>query len=133
MLGKWRLQTGATISAVLLTAMASCTNAAPTSTSGIRVQGGTITMGQIQAPNWIFPFVDGAHARILNTLGFQYFMYRPLYPFGLNGKPQINFAASPGDPPKFSNSNQTVTVHLKNWKWSDGTKVSPHNVAFWMG
>lgn len=134
MFGYRQRQAGAVMSAVLLTTViASCTNTATTSSSGTPVQGGTITVGQIQAPNWIFPFVDGAHARVLNAGGFQYFMYRPLYFFGLNGRAQINYPVSPGDPPKFSNGNQTVTVHLKNWKWSDGTNVSPRNVAFWMG
>lgn len=84
-------------------------------------------------PNFIFPFMTSAYFSEANTGQFQYLMYRPLYFFGSNGKPTVNTSLSLADyPPKFTNRDTTVTVTLKNYRWSNGERVSAQDVVFWM-
>ena len=75
-------------------------------------------------PNWIFPFIDSAHSSIDNRNQFEYLMYRPLYWFGDNGQPVPNDSLSLASPPAFSNGNKTVTITMKNYKWSNGEPVT---------
>ncbi len=59
-------------------------------------------------------------------------LFRPLYWYGNNYSPTINYDYSIGKAPVFSNNDQTVTVNLKNWKWSNGESVTSRDVAFWV-
>ena len=83
-------------------------------------------------PNWIFPFIDSAHSSIDNRNQFEYLMYRPLYFFGDNGQPVPNGSLSLANPPAFSNGNKTVTITMKNYKWSNGEPVTATGVEFWL-
>jgi peptide/nickel transport system substrate-binding protein len=115
--------------AVLLI-LASCTTSANTG----QTTTGTATFA-LQAgyqPNYIFPFLGQDNATVANGY-LQGMLYRPLYYLGKNGSPELNDAASLADAPTFSNGNQNVTVHLRNFQWSDGSKLSPRNVAFFIG
>ena len=47
-------------------------------------------------------------------------MYRPLYWFGNGTTPNLNPSLSLADNPVYTNSGTTVTVDLKNYKWSNG-------------
>ena len=67
-----------------------------------------------------------------NVDQFQYLMYRPLYWFGVGTAFKLNTSLSVATAPVYSNGDTTVTVNLKNWKWSDGETVSAADVLFFM-
>ena len=66
----------------------------------------------------------------INNFEFQYLMYRPLYWFGQNGQPVVNYALSVANPPKVN--GKTLTITLKHYMWSDGTPVTAQDVVFWL-
>lgn len=82
-------------------------------------------------PNYIFPLMNGTYFSVYNSQYFQYFFYRPLYFFGNGQKLGVNNQVSLAYPPAFSNNDQTVTVTLKPYKWSDGQPVTARDVQFW--
>ena len=81
-------------------------------------------------PTYIFPYTDSADESNLNNSEFQYLMYRPLYWFGQNGQPVVNYALSVANQPKVN--GKTLTITLKHYMWSDGTKVTAQDVVFWL-
>ncbi|MGH9298013.1 MAG: ABC transporter substrate-binding protein [Acidimicrobiales bacterium] len=85
-------------------------------------------------PNWILPFASLTYFSVANLTQFQYLIYRPLYWFGqvTSSDPTVDFSLSVADAPTWSNSNKTVTMKMKGWKWSNGTKVDAQSVMFWM-
>ena len=83
-------------------------------------------------PNYIFPFMTLAHFGVNNIDYFQYYMYRPLYMFGSHNSITVNNKLSLAKAPVFSNGDKTITITLKNYKWSDGEKVDAADVLFWM-
>ena len=105
------------------------TTAAPT-----KVAGGTayFAEGPGAPPNYIFPMTPGQFFSINNLAQFQILMYRPLYFFGVGQQAVINNSLSLANPPVYSNNNQTVTVTLKPYVWSNGEPVSARDVVFWM-
>ena len=107
----------------------------PSAATGPRVKGGTATIPLISGsiPNYIFPFTPSQYAAYPNPQGFQWLMWRPLYFIGNNNNPGIDFADSLAGPPVYSDGDRTATITLKRWKWSDGSSLTPANVAFWMG
>jgi peptide/nickel transport system substrate-binding protein len=92
----------------------------------------TFALGAGVVPDWIFPFIDSAHSSIDNRNQFEYLMYRPLYWFGQSGQPVLNADLSLADPPVYSNHDQTVTITLKSYRWSDGEAVTTQGIAFWL-
>ncbi|MHB1533364.1 MAG: ABC transporter substrate-binding protein [Acidimicrobiales bacterium] len=107
-------------------------NASP---SGAKVAGGTVYWAEAPntAPNYIFPMTN---AQVCGTNNIDYLnamLYRPLYWYGNGNKATIDYNYSIGQQPVFSNNDQTVTVHLNNWKWSDGEQVTSQDVALWIG
>lgn len=119
---------------VLLAAACGRTAPAQNSAAPTHKVGGvaTFALPAASVPNWIFPMIDSGHSSVLNRVQFQYLMYRPLYVFGMNGKPVINPPLSPAEPPVYSNDNRTVSITLKPWVWSNGEKVDAQDVAFWL-
>ena len=59
-------------------------------------------------------------------------LYRPLYWYGNNYRPTVDYDYSVGEQPVFSNGNKTVTITLKPWRWSDGETVTSRDLVFWM-
>jgi peptide/nickel transport system substrate-binding protein len=106
----------------------------PVPAVGHAVQGGTAYFmeGQQAPPTYIFPFISPQVCSTMNYGQLTYLMYRPLYWFGNNNQPSVDYNYSIANPPKFSNNDTTVTVTLKPWKWSDGETVSSRDVEFWM-
>ncbi|HZZ49995.1 MAG TPA: ABC transporter substrate-binding protein [Pseudonocardia sp.] len=114
--------------------LAGCAQQQTTPSTGHRVAGGVATMA-LKAngtANYIFPFLSARYLSNINVSMLQYLLYRPLYWFGDNERPVVNAGLSLAEPPKFADDNRTVTVTLKDYNWSDGTKVSADNVVFWM-
>ena len=125
--------------AAAATLLAACGSGSSSSTSttssgATKVSGGTVNFaeGPGATPNYIFPLSSGAYFSVTNLSQFQALMYRPLYWFGKGTTPVINNQLSLANPPVFSNNNKTVTITLKNYKWSNGETVSARDVVFWM-
>ncbi len=130
---------GSVRAAVLVAVLASGAVAAGCSSGS----GGTAaaTTGQTNAtyaeqpqspPNYIFPFMSLTYFSTWNTEQFQYLMYRPLYWFGQGTTPDLNPSLSLASAPVYSNNDQTVTITMDPYKWSDGETLTTENVMFWM-
>jgi peptide/nickel transport system substrate-binding protein len=83
-------------------------------------------------PNYIFPYMSLAFFSVANINQFQELMYRPLYWFGKGATPSLNPSLSIGEAPKYASDGKSVTVNLKNYKWSNGESVTAGDVMFWM-
>ncbi len=126
---KYARRTCSALGAGVLLVVAGCTSSGSTSSPDTAVfaeQAGN-------APNYIFPFVNATYNTAPNVRQLQYLLYRPLYWFGEGSNTEVNYSLSLADPPKWTSTNDTVTIHLRPYQWSDGTKLSPRNVAFWIG
>jgi peptide/nickel transport system substrate-binding protein len=101
--------------------------------TGAKVQGGTVNVAESpQAPpTYIWPYENGTNFSTVNA-GFDAQMYRPLYWFGSNNDPNVDYTESVGQTPVWSADSKSVSVTLKDWKWSDGTPVDAQDVAFFM-
>ncbi len=117
------------VSAVSLAMVAAAPNASASSSSSKAV---TWAEQPAATPNFIFPFYPGSLCSVANVDQFQYLMYRPLYWYGVGTAFKLNTSLSVAQAPVYSNGNTTVTVTLKNWKWSDGETVSAQDVLFFM-
>jgi peptide/nickel transport system substrate-binding protein len=125
---------GVAAAVVLLGACSSSNSSASSSKAGTPETGGVATFALPAGafPDWIFPFIDSAHSSVDNRNQFDYLMYRPLYWFGDDGEPVMNASLSLADPPVYSSNDQSVTITLKNYRWSDGEAVTTRDVAFWL-
>ena len=106
----------------------------PTTPAGTRLTGGTVffTEGPDAAPNYIFPMYSPQVCSTANNNQLEYMMYRPLYWYGNNYRPNIDYDYSIGQQPQFSDGNKTVTIKLNSWKWSNGEPVTSRDLVFWM-
>ena len=103
--------------------------AAATSSSG-----GTATIAlQADTINYIFPVMSSQYVNSANLAPFQDLMWRPLYWW--DGSPyKVNAQRSLANPPVFKNHDKDVVITLKrNWKFSNGERLSPKNVALFLG
>jgi peptide/nickel transport system substrate-binding protein len=120
--------------AMLALAAAGCSSSGPTSTSSARqpVRGGTAVLAEPPSttPNYIWPYSASAYFSDINTDNLQYLLYRPLYWFGDNGQPTVNYKLSVANPPMFNGTKVTIT--LRPYMWSDGTPVTAQDVVFWL-
>jgi peptide/nickel transport system substrate-binding protein len=83
-------------------------------------------------PTVILPFTPASEFGIRNLFEFQLLMYRPLYWFGRDGLPEIDYSLSIAEPPVWSDDGRTATVKIKPWRWSDGTTIDADSVMLWM-
>ncbi len=106
----------------------------PTSGSGTRIHGGTVTFAEAPGapPNQIFPMYSPEYCLPNNTGQLNEMLYRPLYLYGNNYSPTIDYSASIGEKPIFSNGGKTVTIHLNHYMWSNGQPVTAQDLVFWM-
>lgn len=122
---------GSTVSAAP-TAGAGLTS--PTAPAGAKLSGGTVyyTEGAGANPNYIFPMTYAQVCGTQNISQLNAMLYRPLYWYGNDYKPTIDYGYSIGQQPTFSDSDQTVTIKLNPWKWSDGEPVTSRDVMLWI-
>ena len=126
------------ITAASVMALAACssstTSSSSSSATGTPQTGGTATFAELPAttPNYIFPFTSSAFISVSNINLFQYMLYRPLYWFGNGSSPNVNATKNLAALPVWSSDGKTVTITLKNYKWSNGQPVTAQNVAFWL-
>ena len=106
----------------------------PTAPKGAKVAGGTVyfTEGSDATPNYIFPMTSAQVCSTTNINQLIQLMYRPLYWYGDDYDPTVDYNKSIGKAPVFSNGDKTVTIHLNSYKWSDGEAVTARDVEFWM-
>jgi len=106
----------------------------PTSPSGARVSGGTVyfTEGSDAAPNYIFPLYSFSVCSTTNSDQLMNMLYFPLYTYGENYRPTVDYSHSIGQAPVTSNGGKTYTIHLNSFKWSDGESVTSRDLVFWM-
>jgi peptide/nickel transport system substrate-binding protein len=103
-------------------------------TSGAAAKPTTATWAETPnaTPNYIFPYMSLAFFSVANINQFQELMYRPLYWFGLGATPSLNPSLSLATAPVYAASGTSVTINLKNYKWSNGETVNSGDVMFWM-
>jgi len=80
-----------------------------------KLSGGTATFAEAPnaKPNYIFPLTSGGFFSVANLSQFQFFMYRPLYWFGQDGKVQLNSSLSLASDPVYTDGGKTVTMKLR--------------------
>jgi peptide/nickel transport system substrate-binding protein len=81
-------------------------------------------------PTWILPIITAAANSVYTVLSFQYEMWRPLYWQVKGVSAAIDPVESLANAPKWSNGGKTVSVTLKNWKWSDGKPITAKDLLF---
>ncbi|HLX51914.1 MAG TPA: ABC transporter substrate-binding protein [Streptosporangiaceae bacterium] len=123
-----------TVAAALL--LSACTGSSSGPGSGKPVTGGTVTFAEQPGtpPTYIFPLYNGANSGNNNITYLQPLMWLPLYWFGHPGNAlaTVNYQLSMADPPVFSGGGKTITIRLKNYRWSDGKPVTSRDIEFWM-
>ena len=77
-----------------------------------------------QEPNYIFPLYSPQVCGTQNINQLMYMLYRPLYWYGNNYRPTIDYDYSIGQRPQFSGGGKTVTIKLNTWKWADGESLT---------
>ena len=109
--------------------------AGPITSSGAATSTPTVASWAEQPqtpPNYIFPFMSLTYFSVANISEFQYLMYRPLYWFGNGTTPGLNENLSLADQPAYTNNNSTLTINLKDYKWSNGETVTTQDVMFFL-
>ncbi len=98
------------------------------------VQGGTAYFAEqpLSSPDYIFPLVSDENYSVANTAEFQTLLYRPLYWYGDGDRPGVDYSLSLGDAPVYSDGDRTVTITLKQARWSTGAPVDARDVIFWI-
>jgi peptide/nickel transport system substrate-binding protein len=132
--GPKALAVSTSVAALVLVAAACGSGGSGTSGSsgGTKVQGGTATyaLPPSTVPNYIFPFASSTYFSVVNSEYFQYLMYRPLYWFGNGASPTLNTGLSLANAPVYNGNKVTIT--MKDWKWSNGEKITAQDVVFWI-
>ena len=106
---------------------------APTA-SGASSANSTITLaeGPGASPNYIFPYMSCTYFSVDNINAFQEEMFRPLYWFGLGSSASVVPKLSLSSMPAMSNSNKTITINMKGWKFADGQTINAQSVMFFL-
>ena len=122
------------LSFCLLAAACSASSSGSGSGSGAVTKSATVTFAEQAGanPNYIFPVTPAADCSVANYMNLIYLMYRPVYWWGAGTKAGVNYNLSLATQPAYSNGGKTVTIHLKPYKWSDGTPVTARDIVLWM-
>jgi len=83
-------------------------------------------------PNYIFPLISGSYYTNENVFDFQTLLYQPLYTFGVDNRPGVDYRLSLGTRPVYSDGDRVVTFSVRPWRWSNGERVDAADVIFWM-
>jgi peptide/nickel transport system substrate-binding protein len=134
---KTRVAASAAALVVGASVLAGCSNSGGSSSSasgGTPKQGGTVRVAESPGTyaTAIWPFIAPNEYSTADTSEFQYLFYRPLYFWGLNDKIQEDPSVSIGNTPVWSSNGKTVSITLKDWKWSNGESVDGQDVLFWL-
>jgi peptide/nickel transport system substrate-binding protein len=131
--GRWRFTSAIGLVALLaFSAHTYAASAAKGASSASAKSSGTVTFALPPGfnPNYILPIEPAAADSVQQFNFFQFLLYRPLYWEGKGAStaidPQLSLAALP------VYTGKTVTIHLKSYKWSDGTSVTSRDLEFFM-
>jgi peptide/nickel transport system substrate-binding protein len=117
-------------------ALAGCSSKSSSSGAGngTPTKGGTVRYAEYPGayPTWIWPLVPPNQDSTTNVNQFEYQFYRPLYFWGTNNKVALDYNTSIGEAPVWSNGGKTVSVTMKDYKWSNGESVDAQDVLFWI-
>jgi peptide/nickel transport system substrate-binding protein len=102
--------------------------------SGTRIKGGTVyfTQSSDAPPNYIFPMYSFAFCSTVNIDQLMDMLYRPLYWYGDLYRPTVDYNRSLAKAPVFASDDKSVTIHLNNYKWSNGEPVQARDIIFWL-
>ena len=137
MSSKSRVAAGIAVLSAGTVALAGCSSTggggASNSASGTPKQGGTASIAQIKGaqPTTILPFYT-PQTNSSQNYAIDYELYRPLYYYGSDDKIALDTTKSVAQTTDWSNGGKTVTVTLKDWKWSNGESVDAQDVAFFL-
>jgi peptide/nickel transport system substrate-binding protein len=122
----------AALATLTLAAACGSANGAAVRADRTAVKGGVARWAEPprSAPDYIFPYESLSYSSIANNDDLTQLLYRPLYWFGDAGQPTLNKSLSLAYPPTFSGDK--VTIRLKHYKWSNGTRVTAGDVMFWL-
>ncbi len=98
-------------------------------TSSVPANYATFALASGDTFSWMLPLPNQANYEPWDQ-NAEYGMYRPLLFAGKGTQPIIDYSSSLANPPVYSNNNQTVTVSLKPYKWSNGLPVTARDVQF---
>jgi peptide/nickel transport system substrate-binding protein len=128
---KVRLAAGTLAAALIVGASASLATVSASSSSGNATV--TFALPPGTTATYIFPFVSGPVSNNVDLFQFSPLLWRPLYWYGKDGQPGINYQQSLAAAPTYSNAGRTVTINLnQKFKWSDGKPVTNRDVELWM-
>ncbi|MEU8322419.1 ABC transporter substrate-binding protein [Nonomuraea sp. NPDC048881] len=97
--------------------------------SGKPKDGGTVTVALTPglSPNYIYPYPPAAANGTVIARGL---MWRSLYRPSGEGDQVADAELSLAEPPAYSTDRKTVTIKMKDYKWSDGNPVTAGDVVF---
>jgi peptide/nickel transport system substrate-binding protein len=121
-------------SAAVLSGCSSSKSSTTGAGNGTPTKGGTVNYAEYPGayPTWIWPLVPPNQDSTTNVNQFEFLFYKPLYFWGTNNKVALDYNTSIGEAPVWSNGGKTVSVTLKNYKWSNGESVDAQDVLFWI-
>ncbi len=130
LVGSWAARAGTAVAAAALLASVSLGASTQAASRG----HGVVTFAELpeSPPNYISPLDGSVDETNANTGQFSWLMWPAVYRVGDDGKPDVNWAISVGEPPVYSDDNTVVTVTLKHWVWSNGQPITARDVVFWM-
>ena len=133
---KTRAVAGAAALAAGAAVLAGCSatnSGSSTQSNGAPKQGGVARVDQISGtqPTAIFPLLTPVENNAQNA-AFQWEMYAPLYFYGANDSVALNQTDSVASNTAWSSDGKSVTITLKDWKWSNGETVSGQDVLFYL-
>lgn len=101
------------------------------STGGTTSTGGSVSVA-LRTPTWILPISAPGKTQGENGI-FRTLQYPGLYDYALTSKAEWNIdtTRSLAKPPVASNDGKTLTMELKDMKWSDGKPITTRDVEFW--
>jgi peptide/nickel transport system substrate-binding protein len=99
--------------------------------SGTPLAGGTVTVAETAAADWILPLTPAAYDSVYTAYQFQDYQWRPLWWAPQGVTPTVDPSQSLAKAPAFGAGDRTVTIDLNpGWRWSDGQPVTSADVAF---
>lgn len=130
-----RIKGLAALGAACAVLVAGCSPSTPSATSSGATQqaqtGGSVSVA-LKTPTWILPISAPGKTQGENGI-FRAMQYPGLYSYALASEADWNIDAdrSMAKPPSMSNDGKTMTIELKDLKWSDGSPITTRDVEFW--
>jgi len=124
------IRPAAAMAAILtVTLAAACSSNSSKSATPHARPGGTVSIAWPATPNFIFPLAPAT-----NTDGFNANLTQLMWPYlvygGYGAQAVVNPRESLYSSLTYSNSDKTITIDLKPWKWSDGQPITSRDFTF---